>query len=142
MKVVKTVAGLIFNNKGEILCTQRGSSKYDYISYKWEFPGGKIEVGENNFQTLTRELKEELEIEVKIQEKFYQVEHTYSDFHLSMSVYKCKLLSDTLKLLVHENVKWLHPSQMLTLDWAGADIPVAEHAHQVFSKNNIISKVK
>jgi 8-oxo-dGTP diphosphatase len=140
MKLVKTVAGLIFNDKGEILCTQRSGSKYDYISYKWEFPGGKIEEGENDFQTLMRELQEELEIEVEIEDKFYQVEHTYKDFHLSMPVYKCKLLSETVKLVVHENIKWLKPSQMLTLDWAGADIPVAQHAYNTFSNEKSLTK--
>ncbi|MGI5842513.1 MAG: (deoxy)nucleoside triphosphate pyrophosphohydrolase [Christensenellales bacterium] len=140
MKQVNTVAGLIFNDKGEILCTQRGDSKYDYIAFKWEFPGGKLEEGENDFQALSRELQEELEIEVEILEKFFQVEHTYKDFHLSMPIYKCKLLSSDIKLMVHTSIKWLHPSKMLTLDWAGADIPVAEKAKKVFGNENTLTK--
>lgn len=137
MKVVKVIAGLIFNDKGEVLCTQRSKGKYDYISYKWEFPGGKIEQGESDFEALSRELKEELEIEVEIGEKFYQVEHTYEDFHISMPIYKCKLISNTLQLVVHESIKWLHPSLMLSLDWAGADIAAAELAYKMFGKENI-----
>lgn len=133
MKQVNTVAGLIYNDKGEFLCTQRSESKYDYISFKWEFPGGKTEEGETEIQTLERELREELEIEVDIQEKFFQVEHTYQDFHLSMPVYKCKLLSDKLNLVVHKSIKWLKPSQMLDLDWAAADIPVAQRANETLS---------
>lgn len=138
MKMVSTVAGLIFNDKGEILCTQRSISKYNYISYKWEFPGGKIEEGETDFEALSRELKEELDIQVDIKDKFYQVEHDYLDFHLSMPVYVCKIVSSDLKLLVHENVKWLQPNQMLSLDWAGADVAVAQHAYETFG-NKIIS---
>ena len=126
MKHIKTVAGMIINEKGQILCTKRDASKYDYISYKWEFPGGKIEEGETEQQTLTRELKEELEMEVDIKEKFYQVEHTYPDFHLSMPVYICKLKSKEYKLLVHTNIVWLYPDEILKLDWAAADLPVAQ----------------
>jgi 8-oxo-dGTP diphosphatase len=129
MKHIKTVAGLILNDQNEILCTQRGESKYDYISYKWEFPGGKVEEGETEQETLRRELIEELEIEVDILDKFYEVEHTYPDFHLSMPVYLCKLKTKELKLLVHSNIKWLKANEMLTLNWAGADVPVAEKAY-------------
>lgn len=133
MKQIKTVAGLIINSYGEILCTQRGESKYDYISYKWEFPGGKVEVGETEQETLKRELREELEIEVDIFDRFYQVEHTYPDFHLSMPVYICKLKTADIKLLVHSNIKWLKPNEMLTLDWAGADVPVAQKAYETLN---------
>lgn len=128
MKIVKAVAGLIFNEQGKILCTQRGGSKHDYISYKWEFPGGKIEDGETEHEALKRELLEELKIEVEVGEKFFDVEHTYEHFHLSMPIYKCKLLSDTLSLEVHEGYKWLSPNEMMSLDWAAADIPPAQHA--------------
>lgn len=126
MKQIKTVAGVIKNEKGEILCTLRDQGKYEYVSFKWEFPGGKIEEGETNQQTLARELREELEIEVEIGDFFYQVEHDYPDFHLSMAVYECKLISKEMKMNVHKGLKWLAPKDMMTLDWAAADIPVAE----------------
>ena len=126
MKQIKTVAGVIKNEKGEILCTLRDQGKYDYVSFKWEFPGGKIEEGETLEQTLTRELQEELEIEVKIENFLYQVEHDYPDFHLSMAVFDCELISKEMKMNVHKGIKWLKPSELMTLDWAAADIPVAE----------------
>lgn len=126
MKVVKTVAGVIRNEKGEVLCTLRDKGKYDYVSYKWEFPGGKIEEGETLKQTLVRELHEELEIDVEINDFFYQVEHDYPDFHLSMAVFDCKLASKELKMNVHKGIKWLLPKDMMELEWAGADIPVAK----------------
>ena len=126
MKQIKTVAGVIRNEKGEVLCTLRDQGKYDYVYFKWEFPGGKIEEGETLEQTLTRELHEELEIDVEIKNFFYQVEHDYPDFHLSMAVFDCKLISKEMKMNVHKGINWLLPKDMMTLDWAEADVPVAK----------------
>lgn len=126
MKVITTVAGIIKNEKGEILCTLRDKGKYEYVSFKWEFPGGKIEENETNQEALERELHEELDIDVKIGDFFYQIEHDYPDFHLSMAVYECELISKDIKMNVHKGMKWLEPTDMMSLDWAEADIPVAE----------------
>jgi 8-oxo-dGTP diphosphatase len=126
MKEIRTVAGVVKNNKGEILCTLRDKGKYDYVSFKWEFPGGKIEDGETNEETLTRELHEELDIDVKIEKFIYQVEHDYPDFHLSMTLYECRLLTEEIKMNVHKEIKWMTPKDIMSLDWAAADIPVAQ----------------
>ena len=126
MKQVTTVAGVIRNEQGEVLCTLRDQGKYEYVSFKWEFPGGKVEEGETQQQTLTRELHEELEIDVKIGDFFYQVEHDYPDFHLSMAVYECQLISKDMKINVHKGIKWLKPQDIMSLEWAAADVPVAE----------------
>ena len=132
-KVIRTVAGVIENENGEIMCTLRDKGKYEYVSYKWEFPGGKIEPGETLEQTLERELREELEIKVKIEDFFYQVEHDYPDFHLSMAVFKCKLISHNIHMNVHKDIKWLKPKDMMQLEWAGADVPVAQKVHDLYS---------
>ncbi len=126
MKQVTTIAGIIFNKEGEILCSQRDVGKYEYVSLKWEFPGGKVEEGEKPEETLARELREELEIVVEILDQYYVVEHDYPDFHLTMTLFRCNLLSDSIKMNVHKSLKWLKPEEMLSLDWATADLPVAQ----------------
>ena len=127
MKTIRVVAAIIKSNNsiGEpiIFATQRG---YGDFKGGWEFPGGKIEEGETLEQTLTRELHEELEIDVEIGKFFYQVEHDYPDFHLSMAVFDCKLISKEMKMNVHKGIKWLKAQDMMQLNWAAADIPVAE----------------
>ena len=133
-KIITTVAGIVKNQNGEILCTQRDKGKYEYVSYKWEFPGGKIEIGETNHQALSRELMEELDIKVEIGDLYYQVEHDYPDFHLSMAVYECALSSDHLTMNVHKALKWVKPQDLNKLDWAGADLPVAE---KLYNSNNL-----
>lgn len=126
MKQITTVAGVILNEENKILCTLRDQGKYEYVSFKWEFPGGKTEEGETKIQTLKRELMEELEIEVDVKDFFYQVEHDYPDFHLSMAVYLCKLTSKEMKMNVHKGLKWLDKKDIMSLDWAQADVPVAQ----------------
>ena len=86
--------------------------------------------GETKHQTLARELQEELDIEVEIGDFFYQVEHDYPDFHLSMAVYECKLLGDHMKMNVHKALKWVKPEDLMELDWAAADKPVAEKLYK------------
>ena len=80
MKKVEVAAAVVMD-KGEILCVQRGKSKFSYISEKFEFPGGKIEGGETLKETVIRELKEELLLDVLAKKKLITVEHQYPDFH-------------------------------------------------------------
>ena len=87
MKHYEVVAAVIeYDNK--ILCMQRGKAKFEYTSYKFEFPGGKVEAGEENHTALERELNEEMDMNVSIREEDYllTIEHIYPDFagnHLS-----------------------------------------------------------
>lgn len=134
MKQITTMAGIIFNDNGEILCSLRDVGKYEYVSLKWEFPGGKVEEGESPEQTLARELREKLEIEVDIQKEYCMVQHDYPDFHLTMTLFVCKLLSNSMKMNVHKSLKWLKPSDLMQLDWAAADLPVAEKLFNEYGK--------
>ncbi len=126
MKHLNVVAAVIIKD-GKYLCMQRNASKYEYISYKYEFPGGKVEHGEDEVSALKREINEELEIEITILKKVVTVEHTYTDFSLSMHCYLCNTNSDNIILKEHINYKWLEKAELETLDWAAADIPVLEY---------------
>ena len=105
---------------------QRNSGKFEYLSYKYEFPGGKIEPGESRVDALKRELREEMDIEVIVEEKdfFLTVKHQYPDFEITMHSYVCKVKNKEFVRKEHANHKWLTQSDLPTLDWAPADIPI------------------
>jgi 8-oxo-dGTP diphosphatase len=125
MKKVEVVAGVIFWGN-QILCVQRPKNKLQYISEKFEFPGGKIELGETKEDALHRELFEELNLLTKINSFFMTVVHEYPDFELTMHSFICEADSKELKLNEHIDKKWLKINELNTLDWAAADIPIVE----------------
>ena len=97
---------------------------------KWEFPGGKVEVGESREEALVREIREELSVDIEVSEFLMTVHHTYPDFHLTMHVFKCVLDQGEITLNEHVALKWLSIDEHDQLDWAGADIPVVESLMQ------------
>lgn len=127
MKIVEVVAAVI-RKDNKILATQRG---YGEFKGGWEFPGGKLEDGETREQALVREIKEELNADIKVVDHIYTVNYDYSTFHLIMHTYFCELLSDHMELvyhddekLEHESMKWLSKDELDTVDWLGADIEI------------------
>ena len=82
MKKIEVVAGVIFW-ENLVLCVQRPKNKLQYISEKFEFPGGKMEVGETKEEALCRELLEELYLSTKIKYLFLTVVHEYPDFEFA-----------------------------------------------------------
>ena len=122
MKKVEVVAAII-NYKDLILCVQRAESKLDYISKKFEFPGGKIEEGETKEEALKRELIEELIIEPDIKDHFLTVVHQYPDFELTMHSFICIANSMNVTLNEHLSHQWLKKEELSMLDWAAADLP-------------------
>lgn len=125
MKEHEVVAAIIIY-KDQILCMQRDKGKYDYVSYKYEFPGGKVEKGETRAQALQRELREEMALEINVRDEDYYmtVEHTYPDFKITMHSFICHVESQSFNRKEHVDHKWLPKEQLMTLDWAEADIPI------------------
>ena len=123
MKHIEVVAAVIIQD-GKVLCVQRPKHTKDYISLKWEFPGGKVEVGENREEALVREIKEELAAEIHELQFLMTVEHSYPDFHMTMHAYTCTLKTGEISLREHVDMKWLATEELNQLDWTEADLPV------------------
>ncbi len=122
MEIIEVVAAIIVE-KDKVLVTQRG---YGEFKVGWEFPGGKVELGETLEGALKREIKEELDIEIEIDTYIDTVEYDYPQFHLTMHCYKCRILDGQLMLKEHEASKWVSQDELNEIDWLAADRIVVE----------------
>ena len=122
MKIVKVAAAVIIADH-RVFATQRG-----YGDYKdgWEFPGGKVQDGETSEEAICREIKEELETEIRPGKLIRTIEYDYPDFHLSMDCFWCEPVKGNLKLKEHEAAKWLDASMIDSVDWLPADVTLIE----------------
>lgn len=125
MKHIEVVAAVIMHDD-KILCVQRGKNKYDYISYKFEFPGGKVEESESQEDAIIREIQEELNLKIEIQKHLITVNHSYPDFKIIMNTFLCSCSSKDIVLTEHIDSKWLDVDELTCLDWAAADLPIVE----------------
>ncbi len=118
MKRIEVVAAVIYDEQGRIFATQRG---YGDLKDGWEFPGGKVEIGETQEDALKREIWEELETRIRIECLIDTIEWDYPDFHLTMHCFKCYVESGSLQLKEHEAAKWLSMEDIGSVDWLPAD---------------------
>ena len=125
MNHYKVVAAVILH-EGRYLCMQKGKTKYAYTSYKFEFPGGKIEPGETPQEALKREIREEMELDIEGGEEIVTIHHEYPDFSLSLTAFLCHASTSIFKLNEHASFKWLEKEHLKELDWAQADVSVVE----------------
>ena len=119
MKTVK-VAAAVIKDAEKILIAQRLKGEF---KGKWEFPGGKLEENEDSVSALKREIKEEMEADIKIDQYLCTIEHDYDSFHLSVDVYICHFLNQNIKLHDHMAFRWIKPDEK-NIDYVPADIKV------------------
>ena len=122
MKTIR-VAAAVIRDGNKIFATQRG---YGEFKDGWEFPGGKIEAGETAEEAIVREIKEELDADIKVGELIDTVEYDYPDFHLSMDCFFCELLSREFVLKEHEAARWLSKEELDSVDWLPADVTLTD----------------
>lgn len=121
MKTIEVVAAVIMKDK-QVLATQRG---YGDLQGRWEFPGGKIEAGEDHTTALSREIQEELDVFIVVGEFLTTVEYNYPNFHLIMHAYQCELKGE-FHLQEHSAARWLTQETLYDVDWLEADLPIVE----------------
>lgn len=122
MKQINVVAAII-KQDDKIFATQRGYGEFQGM---WEFPGGKIEPNESKEAALIREMKEELDVEIQVDEWITSVEYDYPSFHLKMDCFFASIISGDLVLKEHLAAKWLGKDELDSLKWLPADITLIE----------------
>lgn len=108
----------------EILVTQR--SEKMKLPLKWEFPGGKVEVNEDEIECVKREIKEEINIEIEVVEKLSSSIYDYGTFKINLIPFIVNHISGEIKLSEHKDYKLLDKNELLNLDWAEADLPIVD----------------
>ena len=116
-KHIDVVAGAILRG-GRVYGACRSYGDY---AGTWEFTGGKVEPGETDEAALIREIREELGIEVTVEELLGTLDHDYPEFHMNMRLYICRHVSGEPELRVHSEGRWLGLQDLYTVRWFEAD---------------------
>lgn len=124
MKMVLVSAVALIDVDGRVLLAQRPEGKS--MAGLWEFPGGKVEVGETPETALIRELNEELGIDTwaSCLAPLTFASHTYDDFHLMMPLFACRKWNGTPQPREGQTLKWVKPTEMKNYPMPAADIPL------------------
>lgn len=121
MKTIRVVAAIL-KNDNKIMIAQRMKGEF---AGQWEFPGGKIEPNETPEEALKRELMEEMELEIQINEFLMTAEYNYPTFHLSMDCFICSLKSENIHLHDHTAIQWIPiNSDEKNINWIPADVQI------------------
>ena len=127
--MIKVVAALI-ENDNKVLLARRSIGDINVLG-KWEFPGGKVEQDENEFDAIEREIKEEFELTIKAKEFLINNVCEYPTKVVDLRLYKCDYVSGEFNLHDHSEYKWVGKEELLEYDLAPADIPLAEYVKKV-----------
>ena len=112
-----------FENTTKIFASARGYGDFKGL---WEFPGGKIELGETSYQALAREIQEELDVKIEVGELIDTIEYDYPTFHLSMDCFWCVVAGGEIILKEAEAARWLNKDELNDIDWLPADIKLID----------------
>ncbi|WP_291859247.1 (deoxy)nucleoside triphosphate pyrophosphohydrolase [Marinilabilia sp.] len=121
MNRIKVICAIIsFGSR--VLVVQRGEGMS--MPLKWEFPGGKVEKGESEEACVKREIKEELDIEIKLLKRLTPVRHSYPHVSIELIPFQADFYRGEVNLLEHKQYLLLDKQQLGDLDWADADVPI------------------
>ncbi len=122
----------IIEKDGLVLAAKRGPSMS--MPGTWEFPGGKIMDGETLEACIKREIMEELGVDVTLTAALSPSTHAYPGLTVTLYPFRCTMDSSTIILLEHAEIRWMRPSDLPTLNWADADVPVVRNFLNLFSE--------
>ena len=121
--MTEVVAALIWDG-GRFLICQRPAHKARGLL--WEFVGGKVEPGETRAEALRRECREELGIELAVQDVFTDVVHAYPDLTVHLTLFNAAIAAGEPQLLEHNDLRWITPDEIPDFDFCPADIEILQ----------------
>ena len=121
-----TVVAALIKKEDKILIAKRATGDSNVYG-KWEFPGGKVEIGETEKSAIEREIKEEFEMDIKAIKFITNNICEYPTRTIDLRLYECKYLGGEFKLHDHLEYAWIDLKELLKYDLAKADIPLAEY---------------
>ena len=115
----KDVVAAIIKKDNFYLIAQRNRNKY--MGLKWEFPGGKVETNENFYEALSREIQEELNIQINVHEKIAEEKYKDDQIDIILHYYLCSEKSGITILNEHENIAWVEKKDFDKYDFVEGD---------------------
>lgn len=131
MAIIKVVCGLIFYNDEVLICRRKPEKS---LGGYWEFPGGKVEDGEDYFDALEREIKEELDFKIIVDSHYFPVIHEYENTTIELISFLCRGTKRELKSTDHDKIEWVKYNDLLDWNLAPADIPIAKKLIEDFAR--------
>ena len=126
--MVQVAAALIWKDNKFMIC-QRPAHKTNALL--WEFVGGKAETGESIEDALIRECREELDVKVKVNDVFYEVDHTYPDITIHLTLFNAEIVEGEPKMLEHADIKWILPAEIDNFDFCAADKDILKKIKEI-----------
>jgi 8-oxo-dGTP diphosphatase len=120
-KIIEVVAALIWDHDKFMIC-QRPVHKSRALL--WEFVGGKVEAGETKEEALIRECREELAIELSVDDVFMSVIHEYPDINVRLTLFNAKIKDGVPQKLEHNEIKWIAKEEIPQYDFCPADVEI------------------
>ena len=118
--MINVVAAVIKDENEKILITQRNLKKAQ--GGLWEFPGGKIEPNETRENAIVREIKEELDIDIEVKSYLSEKVFNYPEKDINLIALECKKINGEIRLLEHEDYKWVSKNELEKFEFAPADL--------------------
>ena len=128
-----TVVAACIRKEDKILIAKRATGDTNILG-KWEFPGGKVEPGESDEQAIEREIKEELNLEVKALKLLGNHIHTYPNKIVDLRLYECEWIKGEINLKAHSAIEFVNINEFNISLFAEADIPLVEKIRNNYEK--------
>lgn len=128
--MIEVVAGVLVSHGRLLVAKRRDGGSRGGV---WEFPGGKVEPGESHAHALSREMSEELDVLVYVEDEVACVEHTYEDCSIRLTMYRCRVRAGGPRPIEHAELKWVGVGELSAIDFDAADARCVEAVVEAFS---------